>query len=177
MARVPLPSREDLTDERAIEQWDRVAARGPVHNIMRLLLLNADVHAEPIRTWRASGLSRRSRELVILRCAFRRESRYEWHQHVRIARAAGIPDADINAVAEWTGSDVFSSEERVLLAFVDAMADAQRPDDATFAAMAAGRTPAEVVGVTFLVTQYLQLAHLMAAMDLETEEEFVGWHV
>ena len=30
-------------------------------------------------------------------------------------------------------------------------------------------------GVTFLITLYFQLAHVMVALDLETEEPFVGW--
>ena len=32
-------------------------------------------------------------------------------------------------------------------------------------------------GVTFLITLYFQLAQVMATMDLETEEPFVGWKV
>jgi hypothetical protein len=80
-------------------------------------------------------------------------------------------------VRNWSGSPLFSAEEKALLAYVDAMAADQRPDDASFAALAAGRTAGEVFGVTFLVTLYFQLAHVMAALDLETEQPFVGWEL
>jgi len=38
------------------------------------------------------------RELAILRVAWRRRCRYEWAQHVRIARRAGVTDAEIAMV-------------------------------------------------------------------------------
>ena len=86
-----------------------------------------------------------------------------------------VLDGDIEAVARWEGSERFSAEERVLLGYVDSLADSPRPSDEAFEAFAEGRSPAEIVGVTFLITLYFQLAHVMAALDLETEEEFVGW--
>jgi alkylhydroperoxidase family enzyme len=177
MARIPLPTRDDLPDEQARERWDRIAARGPILNIIRLYFANPELESNGIRAWRASGLPTRSRELVILRCAFRRQSRYEWHQHVRFARDAGIPGADINAIRNWENSSSFSPEERVLLRYADALVDSARPDDEVFAAVAEGRSSAEVLGITYLITYYLQAGHVMAAMDLETEEPFVGWEI
>src|SRR5262249_17456488 len=44
-------------------------------------------------------LSARDRELVILRTAFRCRARYEWAQHVAIARTAGLTDDEIARVA------------------------------------------------------------------------------
>jgi alkylhydroperoxidase family enzyme len=176
MARIELPDRESLPPE-LHERWDRTAERGPVLNIHRAFLTNPEIELAAARIWRASGLEPRQRELVILRCAFVKQSTYEWHQHVGRARSAGLNDADINAVRDWQTSTRFSEAERVLLGYVDAMADNQRPGDPAFERMAAGRTPGEVFGVTFLVTLYFQLAHIMAALDLETEEPFVGWEL
>jgi alkylhydroperoxidase family enzyme len=176
MARIDLPTRETLPEE-LHERWDRTARNGQVLNIQRAFLTNPEIELAAFRIWRASGLEPRQRELVILRCAYQKRSTYEWHQHVRIARDAGLSDAEINAVRNWSGSPLFSAEEKALLAYVDAMAADQRPDDASFAALAAGRTAGEVFGVTFLVTLYFQLAHVMAALDLETEQPFVGWEL
>jgi len=114
---------------------------------------------------------------VILRCAATQQSTYEWHQHVRISTDAGLTSAEINAVRNWQDAGCFSADERVLLAYVDELAIKPRPDEAVFAAMAQGRSPAEIFGLTMLITQYFQLAHVMAALDLETEEPFVGWEV
>ncbi|MFN0095524.1 MAG: carboxymuconolactone decarboxylase family protein [Dehalococcoidia bacterium] len=176
MARVTLPERDSLP-EALQSRWDRTASRGSVLNIQRLFLVNTEIELNAFRVWRASGLSDRAREIVILRAAFTQESRYEWHQHVRIARGAGLTDAEINAVTAWRDATCFSPAERALLAYVDAMAAGPRPSDDVFAAVATGRSDAEMVGVTFLVGLYFSLAKLMAAFDLETEEPFVGWRV
>ena len=175
MARIPLPTRDDLPDDELKERWDRTAQRGPVLNIQRAFFTNPGIETNAFKVWKASGLSPRSRELVILRCAFARESRYEWHQHVRIARNEGLSDEDILAVKAWETSDRFNDDERALLAYVDGLAAAPRASDDVFNAMAAGRAPGEIFGVTYLITMYFQLAQVMATLDLETEDPFVGW--
>jgi alkylhydroperoxidase family enzyme len=175
MARIPLPTQESLTDETLQRRWQRQAARGPVLNIMRLFMVNPQIELNARAIWQASGLSPRAREIVILRCAATQESTYEWHQHVRIAHGEGLPLAEIAAVRHWQDATCFSEDERVLLAYVDAIATTRRPSDEVYAAFAAGRSPAEIVGVTMLITTYFQLANVMAALDLETEEPFVGW--
>ncbi|MDZ7727398.1 MAG: carboxymuconolactone decarboxylase family protein [Dehalococcoidia bacterium] len=174
MTRIPLPARDDLPDELK-ERWDRTATCGPVLNIQRAFFNNPAIETNALRVWRASGLDPRARELVILRCAYRKDSRYEWHQHVRIARNEGLADDDIRAVAAWPNSDRFTDDERVLLAYVDELAAVQRASDTVFDAFAKGRSPAEIFGVTYLITLYFQLAQVMANFDLETEDPFVGW--
>jgi 4-carboxymuconolactone decarboxylase len=177
MARIPLPTRASLTDDDLRQRWDRLAERGPVLNILRLFMVNPAIELNARRLWQASGLTPRERELVILRCAFTQRSTYEWHQHVRIARNEGLTADDINAVRDWQTSTLFSEPERALLAYVDELAAAPRPGDAVFAALAQGRSDADILGITMLITTYFQLARVMAALDLETEEPFVGWEV
>ncbi len=176
MARIPLPTRESL-DAELQARWDRLAQRGPILNILRVFMANPTIELNARRVWQASGLEPRAREIVILRCAATQQSTYEWHQHVRIASAEGLSTAEINAVRAWQEAACFSPAERVLLAYVDALAIASRPDDAVYSAFADGRTPGEIVGVTMLITLYFQLARIMAALDLETEGPFVGWDV
>jgi 4-carboxymuconolactone decarboxylase len=175
MARIPLPTRDSLPNDELRARWDRQATRGGVLNIQRAFMTNPGIDLNAFQVWRASGLAPRRRELVILRCAFARQSTYEWHQHVRIARGEGLSDPEIAAVGDWRSSALFSEEERSLLAYVDDLAANPRPSDATFEAVARGRNAGEIFGVTFLITLYFQLAQVMAALDLETEEPFVGW--
>lgn len=177
MARIPLPTRDTLPTDELKERWDRTASRGPVLNIQRAFMTNPGIELNAFGVWRATGLEPRAREIVILRCAYQKQSTYEWHQHVRIARDAGLSDATINAVTDWQGSTEFSDDERVLLGYVDELAASSRPSDASFEAVSRNRSTAEVFGVTFLITLYFQLAQVMAALDLETENAFVGWSV
>ena len=176
MARIPLPTRDSLP-EALRTRWDRTAGGGAMLDIQRLFLVNPEIDLNARKVWRASGLSDRAREIVILRAAYTQASRYEWHQHVRIARGVGLPDADINAVRSSPEAACFSPDERALLAYVDELAAHARPSDESFAGIRVGRTDAEVVGVTYLITLYFQLAKLMAVMDLEPESAFVGWEL
>ena len=174
MARIQLPTRESLPEELR-DRWDTQAARGQVLNIQRAFMTNPGIELNAFRIWRASGLSDRARELVILRCAYQKRSTYEWHQHVRIARAAGLTDEEIFGVGNWHVSTLYAPDERALLGYVDELAAAPRPGDAAWSAVKANRSEGEMFGVTFLITLYFQLAHVMSALDLETEEPFVGW--
>ena len=176
MARVALPVREELPEELQ-KRWDQMAARGGPLNIQRLFLAQPELRLDAFGAWGASGLDARTREIVILRCAFRKESFYEWHQHVRIAREAGLSDADINAVRSWRESDAFSADERTLLAYVDALADGPPVPDDVFQAVASSRSRAHLIGVSFLITLYFQLAAIMATFELQTEVPFVGWEL
>ncbi len=174
MTRIPLPTRDSLPADLQ-GRWDRMAARGPILNIYRVFLANPAIQLNAQAVWAASGLSDRAREIVILRCAHQKQSTYEWHQHVRIARSVGLSDQDIDAIRAWPKSDRFSADERALLAYFYALAAEGNAGDQVFGAMAASRSPGEVVGVTFLVTLYFQLAAIMATLQLETEAPFVGW--
>jgi AhpD family alkylhydroperoxidase len=148
-----------------------------VLNIQRVFFANPGIRLDALSAWRASGLDARQRELVILRAAYRKQSAYEWHQHVRIARAEGVTDEEINGVREWTDCARFTQSDRALLAWVDALATSAKPSDAAFAAFRSNRSDADVVGITYLITLYFQLAHVMAALDLSMEAPFVGWEV
>src|SRR6202011_5788332 len=149
------------TDETLQRRWDRQAERGPVLNIMRLFMVNPAIELNARQIWQASGLEPRAREIVILRAAATQQSTYEWHQHVRIASGVGLTPAEITAVGSWRDATCFSEPERALLAYVDELAANPRPSDAIYNAVADGRTPAEILGVTMLITLYFQLARIM----------------
>jgi alkylhydroperoxidase family enzyme len=61
------------------------------------------------------------RELMILRTAVVMRSDYEWHQHVAMARDAGVAPDAITAVAAWQTSSLFAPAERAALMLTDAM--------------------------------------------------------
>jgi alkylhydroperoxidase family enzyme len=61
------------------------------------------------------------RELMILRTAVVMRSEYEWVQHVAMARAAGVPEDKIQAIAAWQTSSVLEPVERAALMLTDGM--------------------------------------------------------
>jgi alkylhydroperoxidase family enzyme len=55
-----------------------------------------------------STLPARVRELVTVRVTWLRRGEYEWAQHVRMARAAGMSEEEIEAIAEGPGRSMRS---------------------------------------------------------------------
>jgi len=53
---------------------------------------------------KACELDRRTREIVIVRVAVRKRSRYEWTQHAKAARAAGLTEEEIDAISSGTAT-------------------------------------------------------------------------
>src|ERR1700689_2419207 len=62
------------------------------------------------------------RELAILRTAKVSKSIYEWTQHVPIAKAVGVSDAQMAAVENWEAATCFSDLERLALLLTDEVA-------------------------------------------------------
>jgi len=119
-------------------------------------------------------LTPRTKELVILTVARARGARYEWHQHVDIARDKGVETAEMRAL----GGDDFSGfddEEFVLLQYAEAVATGEVTDQ-IHDALAAAYSPAEIVAVGLLVDFYVGLCNYVASVELPFEGgEFVGW--
>ena len=132
--------------------------------------------------WAESGLGKRERELVILTVARATGARYEWHQHVRHALADGFTPDECRAVAALAvaggnddgGSAGLSDDERTLVAGVGSICRGTLTDEG-FAALSSRYDDATVVGLTFLAGWYIGLAHVLATLDVEPEEPFVGW--
>lgn len=180
MARLPLTERSSIPEE-LLYVWDRNAGGGLPPNIFRLMSNNPQLWRAYLRLgnglWTHSGLDLERREMVILRTAILQHSVYEWHQHVRIGRQAGLSDARIVALHHWRQSELFSETERALLGYVDALAASDHPSDEAHGELAHHFDAATVVGVNLMVGFYVMTAKFLGAMETETEEPFVGWQL
>ena len=119
-------------------------------------------------------LTPRTKELVILTVARARGARYEWHQHVDIAREKGVGHDEMRAIG---GDDlsVFDDSEFVLLQYAAAVATGEVTDQ-IHAALETAYAPAEIVAVGLIVDFYVGLCNYVAAVELPFEGgEFVGW--
>ncbi|MGW2049669.1 carboxymuconolactone decarboxylase family protein [Streptomyces sp. NPDC001858] len=111
-----------------------------------------------------------SRELMILRIAARAQAAYEWDQHVRIARRAGLADDTILAAA--TGDpDGLDELDRVLLAATDSLLDRQGVADGLWDRMAALLSTEQIIDVLYTVGQYLTIATVVNTLGVRVEGE------
>jgi len=109
-------------------------------------------------------------EYSIVQAARAAHGAYELQQHLPMLRAAGAPQAKIDALPNWRASPLFDDKERALLAYVDEMCDRGNVSDATFAAMQAAFTSQQIVEVSFAVATYYGMALLMNALKLKLEK-------
>lgn len=180
MARLPFATREDFPEQLQYV-WDRLGVDGKTPNIFRTMGNNPELLRAYLRLgnglWGHCGLDLATRELVILRNAILRESKYEWHQHVRIGRNAGLSDERIVALHSWRESDLFSAQEKALLGWVDALDGSEHPAADVYEEFAGHYDRATVVGVTLLSAFYAMTATFLGVLEVETEEPFLGWQL
>lgn len=178
MARVPYVGQDDLEPAyedlvvsslqpgKRVNVYSAVANNPPVLDGLRTFLGSL---------WSDSGLSDRQRELVILTSSSETGSAYEWHQHVNIARDAGIDDAEIAAVAR-DDRKPFPEDERALIAYTRAVVRG-RVTDELHDLVVEYLGEETTVGAASVAAGYLALARVIDALgvELESGDEFFGW--
>jgi len=110
------------------------------------------------------------REMAILRTGQILNSAYELDQHIPLAKACGMTDAQISALPEWRTSSLFDDKQRALLAYTDAVAlHGGEVDDATYAAFAKQFSPQELVELTITIITYYGTGQLTKALQIKPE--------
>lgn len=109
------------------------------------------------------------RELVILRVAWRAHSGYEWTQHVRSGRGAGLTEAQIDAIGHGAAAEGWTPLERALLRAVDEMIDRFAVGEETWATLAASFDGAQMLELLFLIGGYVCLAYVLNSVGLQPD--------
>jgi alkylhydroperoxidase family enzyme len=121
MQRIPLAEFEPALKKRLEELW------GTPPNLYRALANHPNIVAawtEFANTLRNGTRTPRAlRELVILRGAQLCASEYEWAQHLRMARRAGVGEGQIAALANWRTSSEFDAKEKAALMVGEAVTE------------------------------------------------------
>ena len=179
MARLPLlPATPDDPALRAM--YDEVRARGiELPNLYRML-----GHAPALfRGWldfawplRLNATTpRHLRELLILRGAQVSEADYEWAHHVVMALAAGVTQAQIDALAEWPDSALFNAQEKAILRLADEVTRGPAASsDCIEALKAQGFDASAIVELTLTASFYVCVARFLKSMDVPLEPGFTG---
>jgi 4-carboxymuconolactone decarboxylase len=136
-------------------------------------------HPHLFRAWARFGgqllmrgtLSPRERELAILRTASNSGSAYEWAQHVRIAREAGVDDADIEAAGRSLDQHQWSDADRLLLKAVDELHSTTDLSDETWSRLAERYDERQLIELPMLVGHYRMLAGALNSLRVQVESE------
>ena len=169
MQRVPFADFEPQLKKRLEELW------GTPPNLYRALANHPAIVAawtEFANTLRhASRTPRALRELVILRGAQVSASEYEWAQHLRMARKAGVREAQIAALAGWRTSPEFDARERAALELAESVTSGRVTDEVYREAMR-HFDQHDYVELAVTAGFYAMVARVLDAMAVELEPEF-----
>jgi alkylhydroperoxidase family enzyme len=121
-----------------------------------------------------TGLPAREREIVILRTGFRAGSEYEFGQHTRIGRDAGLSDAEISRAAD-AGEGEWDDGDAALVAMVDELCDADVVTDATWDRLSSRWNDEQLLELLVLAGYYRLVSGLLNSVGVALEPQTPGW--
>ena len=169
MPRVPLADFEPALKQRLEELW------GTPPNLYRQLANHPKLIAawsEFARTLRHDSRTPRAlRELMILRGAQLMNSEYEWAQHLKMARKAGVREAQIDALASWKLSPEFDAKEKAAIGLAEAVTNGHVGDDVYAEAMR-HFDHHDYVELAITASFYAMVGRMLDAMHVQLEPDF-----
>lgn len=117
----------------------------------------------------ASSVSKRVRELLILRISWLRRSEYEFVQHLTLARNAGLSDAEIERVQDGPDAEGWQPVDADLVRCVDELHADARIQDATWARLSAHFSTEQLMDIVFAVGCYDLLAKAFKTFGVQLE--------
>ena len=170
MSRVPLAEFEPALRKKLEELWG-----GEPPNLYKKLAN----HPEVVAAWSgfASTLRHKSRtpralrELVILRGGQLMKSEYEWAQHLKMARKAGVSEAQIRELSSWKKSSLFDPREKAALALAEAVTNGHVSDEVYAEAMR-HFDHQDYVELAVTAAFYAMVGRMLDAMGVQLEPEF-----
>lgn len=152
---------------------------GDAANIFRTLARNPGL----FRKWMPFGgklligskLPPRDRELLILATAWTCNSEYEWGQHVRIGRDAGLTEEEIARVVDGASAGGWSDDERALLDTVDELCHDHVLGDRTWDRLAQRFDDQQMIEVTLIVGHYAMLAGFLNSVAVQPDDGLPGF--
>ena len=172
----PLPESE--RDERTNELLAGVKIAGAEANIFTTLAR----HPGLMRHWLPFGgklmagrLPARDRELLILRTGWNCRAEYEFGQHARLGRAAGLTDEEIRRVTVGPDAPEWDPFDAVLLHAADELHAAFRISDTTWALLAERYDQRQLIEVPMLVGHYHLVAMTLNTLGVQREADLEGF--
>lgn len=108
------------------------------------------------------------RELGQTRAGWVKQSQFVFSQHCKSLRGLGVSDEKIAAIPHWTVSDLFSDEERAVLAYADCLSGAGgRVPDAVFQKLKTFWDDEQIFEFTYITCLYDMHAVITRALRME----------
>ncbi len=111
------------------------------------------------------------RELAILRTGIVGDSRFEYSQHLKVARMVGVPEEKLAAIKGWKTSDKFSPEERAVMAAADELVGRNLVEDETFAELKKHLKDEAIMELFYVIALWRMHGMIVRALHLEYDKD------
>jgi 4-carboxymuconolactone decarboxylase len=122
-----------------------------------------------------STLSARDREMATVRVAWLRRGEYEWAQHVRMAKTAGLSDEEVDAISAGPDSPVWGPRDAALLRSVDEIVADRYVSDETWKRLSGHLDRKQLMDLVFTIGAYDLLAMAFNTFGLELDPGLTGF--
>ena len=119
-------------------------------------------------------LPAREREIVILRTGRRAGSEYEFGQHRRLGRAAGLTDDEMARLADGA-LGAWSDDDAALICMVDELCDHDVVSAPTWARLQARWSDAQMLELLVLAGFYRLVSGMLNSVGVALEPATAGW--
>jgi 4-carboxymuconolactone decarboxylase len=174
LPRIPLPTDDELTPEHR-----ELLAKLPPLNVFRMVAgtqrgLRPFLQLGSVVL--SSSLDARRREVAVLRVAHATGAGYEWAQHERLARNAGVTDAEVNVIATEEPVSSLDDEGNLICRVADEVSRDVRLSDETLEQLIERYGAREAAEVILLVSYYNMVSRFLESTRVELEDEPpIGW--
>lgn len=111
------------------------------------------------------------RELGQTRAGYAVGSQFVFSQHCKASRDVGLTEDQIQAIPHWQTADCYSTIERAVLAYTDALVlERGRVPDGVFEALKAELSDEEILELTYVTCTYMMHAVMSRALRLEYDD-------
>ena len=118
---------------------------------------------------RGARMNEREREIVILRIGWLCRAGYEWTQHSRLGRVAGLTDEDLTRLKALSGAAGWSAREAVLVRAADELHADYFISEETWDDLSRFLDETERMDLVYLVGHYTQVCMILNTFGIQLE--------
>jgi alkylhydroperoxidase family enzyme len=120
---------------------------------------------------RKSSLPAREREMVILRIGHLCDSGYEFHQHTRIGKEAGLSDVEIEGLKHGPDAAIWSRTDQVLLKATDELHKEFFISDPTWVELKKTWNDEQIMDLIFAAGSYVMVSMALNSLGIQIEKQ------
>lgn len=152
---------------------------GTLYNVFTTMANHPDLAKDWLQfgshVLRRNSLPERDREILILRIGWLCKSEYEWAQHVRIGKRAGLTDDDVQRIKDGPTASGVSAHDQLLIKAADELRKDSRISDETWKGLSATYDTHQMMDLVFTVGQYNLVSMALNSFGVQLDEGLEGF--